>query len=151
MQFLWKYIDDLVGKGIEWHVIIELLFYASTTFISMALPLAILLSSIMTLGNLGEKYELVALKSSGISLLRTMRPLIIFTFFIRISAFLFSNYVLPVANLKMRTLLHDVRNLRPEMSIKEGVFNNEISNYILKVDKKDKKTRMLYGITLYDH
>ena len=151
MQFLWKYIDDLVGKGIEWNVIVELLFYASTTFIPMALPLAILLSSIMTLGNLGERYELVALKASGISLIRTMLPMIVFTIFISISAFMFSNYVLPVANLKMRTLLHDVRNLRPEMSLKEGIFNTEIDGYVIKIDKKDKKTRMLYGLTLYDH
>jgi lipopolysaccharide export system permease protein len=151
MQFLWKYIDDLVGKGIEWNVIIELMFFASTTFIPMALPLAILLSSIMTLGALGEKYELVALKSSGISLMRTLFPLIIFTVFISFSAFLFSNYVLPIANLKMRTLLYDVRNLRPEMTIKEGIFNTEISGYVIKVNKKDKNTRMLYGITLYDH
>jgi lipopolysaccharide export system permease protein len=151
MQFLWKYIDDLVGKGIEWNVITELMFFASTTFIPMALPLAILLSSIMTLGNLGERYELVALKASGISLLRTLMPMIIFTIIISISAFMFSNYVLPIANLKMRTLLHDVRNLRPEMSLKEGIFNSEIEGYIIKVDKKNKKTRMLYGVTLYDH
>ena len=110
MQFLWKYIDEFVGKGIDTAVMAELLSYASVNFIPMALPLAILLSSIMTFGSIGEHYELVALKSSGISLLRIMYPLIIFISFISICALLFSNYVLPVANLKFYSLLFDVRS-----------------------------------------
>lgn len=151
MQFLWKYIDDLVGKGIEGHVIAELMFYASATFVPMGLPLAILLSSIMTFGNLGERYELVALKSSGISLLRIMFPLIVFSIIISFSTFLFSNYVMPVANLKMRTLLHDVRTLRPELNLKEGVYNYDIQGYTIKIGKKNRKTNMLYKLVLYDH
>lgn len=150
MQFLWKYIDDLVGKGLEWNVILELMFYASSTFIPMALPLAILLSSIMTFGNLGEHYELVALKSAGISLPRIMQPLIILSIIISIMAFLFSNYVMPVANLKMRSLLYDVRHIRPEINIKEGIFYNGIDGFSIRVSKKNTKTKMLYDIKIYD-
>lgn len=150
MQFLWKYIDEFVGKGIETSVMTQLLMYASVNFIPMALPLAILLSSIMTFGSIGEHYELVALKSSGISLLRIMYPLIIFISFISIGALLFSNYVLPVANLKFYSLLYDVRNIRPEINIKPGIFYNGIDDYSIRVQNKDKKTNILYGVMIYD-
>ena len=103
MQFVWKYVDDLVGKGLEWYVVGELMLYASTTFVPLALPLAILLSSIMTFGNLGEHYELVAMKSAGISLGRIMLPLIFLSVLISIGAFFFSNMALPVANLKSKS------------------------------------------------
>jgi lipopolysaccharide export system permease protein len=151
MQFLWKYIDEFVGKGIDNSVMAELLSYASVNFISMALPLAILLSSIMTFGSIGEHYELVALKSSGISLLRIMYPLILFISFISICAILFSNYILPVANLKFYSLLFDVRSQRPEINIKPGVFYNGIDDFSIRVQKKDNKTSMLYGVMIYDH
>ena len=104
MQFLWRYIDDLVGKGLEWNLIAELIFYASATFVPLALPLAILLSSIMTFGNLGEHYELVAMKSAGIPLRNIMKPLVILALFISIGAFYFSNNLLPKANLKFRVV-----------------------------------------------
>ena len=109
MQFLWKYVDDLVGKGLEWYVILELLWYTSASLVPIGLPLAVLLSSIMTFGNLGEKYELVALKSAGLSLQKIMHPLIITSIGISLGAFYFSNNVLPKANLKMGSLLWDVR------------------------------------------
>jgi lipopolysaccharide export system permease protein len=150
MQFLWKYIDEFVGKGIDTPVMAQLLFYASVNFIPMALPLAILLSSIMTFGSIGEHYELVALKSSGISLLRIMYPLIVFISFVSIGALLFSNYVLPVANLKFYSLLYDVRNIRPEINIKPGIFYNGIDDYSIRVQKKNKKTNILYGVMIYD-
>ncbi|NVO04207.1 MAG: LptF/LptG family permease, partial [Bacteroidetes bacterium] len=133
MQFVWKYIDDLVGKGFEWHIIARLLFYASSTFVPLALPLAILLSSLMTFGNLGENYELVAMKSAGISLQKAMRPLIITAILISIGAYYFSNIVLPIANLKMGTLLYDVREQKPAVNIKEGVFYKEIDDFVIKV------------------
>jgi len=110
MLFLFKYIDDLIGKGFEWYVILQLLGYAAATNVAMALPLAVLLSSIMTFGNLGENYELVAIKSAGISLQRAMAPLFIMITGLSIAAFIFSDYMLPVANLKMGSLLYDVRN-----------------------------------------
>ncbi len=113
MQFLWKYIDDLIGKGITNDVILELLLYQSASLAPLALPLAVLLSSIMTFGNMGENFELTAAKASGISLLRYMRSLIIFSFMVSILAFYFSNNLLPIANLKAQKLLFDVRRLKP--------------------------------------
>jgi len=151
MQFLWKYVDDLVGKGLEWHIIFKLLFYASATFVPLALPLAILLSSLMTFGNMGEHFELVALKSSGISLQKFMRPLIIMVFFICLLAFYFSNNILPIANLKMGALLYDVREQKPALNIKEGVFYNGIENYVIKIGKKDKDGIAIHKILIYDH
>jgi lipopolysaccharide export system permease protein len=151
MQFIWKYVDDFVGKGLEWYIIAELMFYVSATIVPMALPLAILLASIMTFGNLAESYELTALKSSGISLQRIMRPLIVLTVFTAISAFLFSNYVLPLANLKMGSLLYDITHQKPALDIREGVFYSGINDYTLRVSKKDNKKNILYGIMIYDH
>lgn len=151
MQFLWKYIDEFVGKGIAWNVMTELFSYASINFIPMALPLAILLSSIMTFGNLGEYFELTAMKASGISLYRIMYPLIVFVVALSIGAFLFSNYILPVANLKFYSLLFDVRSQRPEIIIKPGVFYNGIDNYSMRVSGKNRETNMLYKVMIYDH
>ncbi len=151
MQFLWKYVDDFVGKGFDWYVIAELMFYASATFVPMALPLAVLLSSLMTFGNLGENYELVAIKSSGISLQKIMQPLVIFIIFVSIGAFYFSNYVLPKANLEFLTLLSDVRRKKPAVSIKEGVFNSGIGNYVIKVGKKNPDGVGIEDVIIYDH
>ncbi len=151
MQFLWKYIDDLVGKGLELDVIAELLLYASAGLIPMALPLSTLLASLMTLGNLGENNELLAMKSAGISLPRIMRPLIIITIVISISAFFFSNNVLPYTNLKMSSLLWDVRQQRPELYIRVGVFNNDIEGYSIKIADRDPQTNLMEDILIYDH
>ncbi|MFO8067639.1 MAG: LptF/LptG family permease [Bacteroidales bacterium] len=151
MQFLWKYIDDLVGKGLEWYLIGELMFYAAITFIPMALPLAILLSSIMTMGNLGENNELVAFKSAGISLNKIMFPLIVISSFFVITAFYFSNNVLPVANLKMGSLLYDIRHQRPAFNIIEGVFYKGIDNYVIKADVKESDGATLREVMIYDH
>lgn len=151
MQFLWRYIDELVGKGLDVSVIGELLMYASAGLVPLALPLAILLSSLMTFGNMGEFYELTAIKASGISLRRIMQPIIILVIFITIGSFLFSNNVLPVTNLKMKSLISDVRRQRPEVSIIEGAFYNGLGKYSLRVNKKDPVTNMLYGLQIYDH
>lgn len=151
MQFLWLYVDDLVGKGLEWHVLIRLLFFASSTFVPMALPLSILLSSLMTFGNLGEHYELVAIKASGISLKRIMRPLIILSIFISASAFLFSNYVLPVANLKFKSLLYDVQQKKLAFKVKEGIFNKDLGDYILRIGGREEDGETIYDIMIYDH
>lgn len=151
MQFVWKYIDDFVGKGLDWFLILELMFYVSVTLVPMALPLAILLASIMTFGNLAESYELTALKSAGLSLQKVMKPLIITTITMAIGAFLFANYVLPIANLKMGTLLYDITHQKPSLDIKEGVFYNGIQDFTIKVAKKDAKKNILYQILIYDH
>jgi len=151
MQFLWKYIDDLVGKGLEWYVIGELLFYASATFVPLALPLAVLLSSIMTMGKMGEHYELVAFKSAGISLRRIMWPMVMISFVLVLAAFFFSNNVLPVANLKSLSLLYDVRQHRPAFNITEGIYYHGIDNFVIRVDDKTNGGNTLKGIKIYDH
>lgn len=150
MQFLWRYIDDLVGKGLEVHVIGELFFYAALTMVPMALPLAILLASLMTFGNLGERFELTAIKASGISLMKAMRPLIIFISFVAVGAFFFQNYVLPVAQAKMWTLLYSVRQKSPELEIPEGVFYDQIPGYNFYVERKDRESGTLYDMMIYD-
>lgn len=151
MQFLWKYIDDLVGKGLEWYVVAELMFYASATLVPLALPLAILVSSIMTLGNLAEHYELVAAKSAGIPLQKILRPLLVTAFVISVLAFYFSNYMLPYTNLKMGSLLYDVRQQKPALYIREGIFYNGIDGYSMKIGKKGADNQTLEQVMIYDH
>ncbi len=150
MQFLWRYIDDLVGKGLGVDVLGELFFYAALTMIPMALPLAILLASLMTFGNLGEHFELTAMKASGVSLIKAMRPLIVLMVLIAIGAFFFQNNVLPVAQTKMWTLLYSVRQKSPELEIPEGVFYDQIPGYNLFVESKNRDTGTLYDIMIYD-
>lgn len=150
MQFLWKYVDDLMGKGLEISILLELLFYVSATLIPLALPLAVLFSSIMTFGNLAEKNELTALKSSGFSLFRIMRPMLIFIFMLSASAFYFTNYVLPIANLKWRTIIYNIQQKKPTFGITEGIFYNDIDNYSIKVEKKDDNTGELEDILIYE-
>jgi lipopolysaccharide export system permease protein len=151
MQFLWKYVDDFVGKGFELSVIAELMFYASATFVPMALPLAVLLSSLMLFGNLGENYELAAIKSAGISLNRTFLPLMITAMLLTGIAFYFANNVLPVANLKFRTLLGDVRQQKPAVQIEAGVFYSEIDNYVIRFGEKDPDGVSIKDVMIYDH
>lgn len=151
MQFLWKYIDDLVGKGLAISVIGELLLYTSAQLTIMAFPLAVLLASIFTLGNLGENYELIALKAAGISLQRIVLPLIILSGVIAGGAFVFANNVTPVTNLKMRTLIWDIQQQRPELQIREGIFYNGIEGYTIRIGRRNYETGMLYNLMIYDH
>ncbi len=151
MQFLWRMIDELVGKGLPLSIIGEFLMYACVGLVPLALPLAVLLSSLMTFGNMGEYFELTAAKASGISLQRLMSPIIVLVIFISIGAFFFSNNVVPYTNLKMRTLRYDVQHIRPEVSIQEGVFFKGIDGYSIRVEKKNTVTNMLYEIKIYDH
>lgn len=150
MLFLFKYIDDLIGKGFEWYIILELMMYASATNVAMALPLSVLLSSIMTYGSLGENYELVAIKSAGISLRRAMYPMVIVVTILAISAFIFSDYMLPIANLKYYSLLWDARQQKSGFLIKEGVFNNSFPGYSIRVDHKDEDGQTLHGVMIYE-
>ncbi|MFA6128990.1 MAG: LptF/LptG family permease [Bacteroidales bacterium] len=151
LQFVWKYIDELVGKGLSSAVITELLIDVSAGLIPLALILAVLLSSIMTFGNLGEHSELSALKASGISLTRIMAPLFVLALLITTGAFLFSNFVIPKTNMKFFTLLLDIRKQRPEFLIKEGQFYNGLEGYSLKIGKRSQTSRMLYDLMIYDH
>lgn len=150
MQFLWKYIDDLVGKGLSLEVLAELFFYAAVSMVPMALPLAILLASLMTFGNFGEKFELTAMKATGISLVRVMAPLIVLIGGIAVGAFFFQNNVLPTAQVKMWTLLFSMKQKSPELEIPEGVFYDKIPGYNLFVKEKDKETGILYDVMIYD-
>lgn len=151
MQFIWLWIEDLIGKGLDWTIIVKILYYAAASLVPMALPLAVLLASVMTFGNLGEHFELTAMKSSGISLWRIMNPLIIFMAALSTGAFFFSNNVLPYTTLKYAKLLYDVSRKRPELNIKTGVFNNEIDGFSIKIDDKDMNTGMMYRFMIYDH
>lgn len=149
MQFFWLWIDDFVGKGLSTDVILEFIVYQAASLVPLALPLAVLLSSIMTLGNLGETYELVAVKASGMSLLRFIRPLLFVVILICGVAFLFGNYVIPVAQLKSRTLLYDIVNKQPAFDIKEGVFYNKIPDFSIKVGRKENDS-IIHDVIIYE-
>ncbi len=150
MQFFWLYIDDFVGKGLSVGLIFEFIWYQSAVLVPLALPLSVLLSSIMTFGNLGESFELVAIKSAGISLLRFMRPLFFVTILICGVAFLFSNYIIPVANLKSRTLLADIVYAKPAFDLKEGVFYDKINGFAIKIGKKENNDSVIRNIIIYE-
>lgn len=149
MQFFWLYVDDFVGKGLGPGLIAEFIWYQMAVLVPLALPLSILLSSLMTFGNMGESFELVAIKSSGISLLRFMRPLFIFSLFICGIAFLFSNYIIPVANLKSRTLLADIVYAKPAFDLKEGVFYDRISGFAIKIGEKENDS-IIRNVIVYE-
>ncbi|MBO4588877.1 MAG: LptF/LptG family permease [Bacteroidales bacterium] len=151
MQFVWKYIDDMVGKGLSVGVIAELLFYASATFVPMALPIAVLFASIMTMGNFGEKYELIAMKAGGISLRRAMMPMAVVVTLLTGVAFYFANNVLPAATLRYRMTLYDVTRKKPAVNIRPSEYYSEIEGYVIRVNEKDSETGELKDIIIYDH
>ena len=151
MQFVWKYIDDMVGKGLDFSVIAELLLYASATFVPMALPIAVLFASIMTMGNFGEKYELVAMKSSGISVGRAMRPMIVVVVLLTGVAFYFANNVMPEAMLRYRMTLYDVTRKKPAVNIRPGEYYKEIEGYVIRVGSKAADGHTLRDVVIYDH
>lgn len=149
LQFTWVYIDDLMGKGLGAWVILELMLYVSASIIPLALPLAILLSSIMTMGNLAENNELTALKSSGLSLFRILRPLIQVVTLIAIGIFFFSNYVIPVANLKWHSIIFDIQETKVGMLVTPGTYSQELEGYAIKVKSGEGNT--FQGITIHDY
>ena len=149
MQFFWRYVDDLMGKGLDFTVILELIFYVSATLIPLALPLAVLLSSIMTIGNLAENNELTALKSSGLSLFRIIKPLFVIIIIIATATFYFSNYIIPVANLKMRALIYDIQETKIAKIVTPGSYSTEIDGYAIKVEENEKGG--FKNIVIHDH
>ena len=151
MQFLWVYIDELVGKGLTLSVILEFMGWGGTTLLPLSLPLATLLASVMTLGQMSENYELFAIKSAGISLARVMAPLTIASLVISIAAFFAANDLVPVAYNKIYTLRDDIGSTKEEINIPAGTFYDGIEGYVLRVDSKNKKTGMMYGVMVYDH
>jgi len=151
MQFLWKYIDDLVGKGLDTFQVAELMMYSVTRFVPLALPIAVLISSVMVIGQLGENYELAALQSSGISLLKIMKPLFLIVVLISCFSYTFSNYIMPIANFKGGSLLYDIKKKKPALNIKEGIFYNDIDGYSIKIGTKNNNDNTLNNILIYDH
>lgn len=151
MQFLWLFFEDLIGKGLAWGILFELFISASAGLVSMALPLAVLLASVMTFGKLGENYELSAIKSAGISLKQTMKPLAVFVSAIALASFLWANHVVPYSNLKVAALMYDVGKLRPELNILPGVFMNISDKMSLRIGSKNNQTAMMYDVMIYDH
>lgn len=151
LQHLWKYIDDLAGKGLEWYIILEFMFYSMANLIPLALPLAILLASIMTFGNLGEKYELTVIKAAGIPLRRVFVPLVFIIMLVSLFALWFSIKVIPVANLKWGGLYYDVMQKKPAFDLKEGIFYNGIQDYSIKVAEKSKDGSIVRDVIIYDH
>lgn len=149
MQFFWLYIDDLMGKGLEVFVLLELLLYVSASLIPLALPLAMLLSSIMTFGNLAENNELTALKSSGLSLRKIMQPLITVVILLSICTFFFSNYVIPVANLKWRSLIYDIQETKISAVLTPGKYSKDFDNYAIKIQAGNENN--FQGIIIHDH
>lgn len=151
LQFLWMYVDELAGKGLDFKILSELLYHFALTFVPTALPLGILLASLMTFGNMGEFSELSALKSSGIPLQRIMRPLIILIGIIAVVSFFFSNNVLPYSTDKARTLLWDIRRKKPDINIQAGTFYNGVPDFSIKITTKDPVTNRLNNLIIYDH
>ena len=151
MQFVWKYVDDLVGKGLEFKVIAELLLYASATFVPMALPIAVLFASIMTMGNFGERYELVAMKAGGISVSRIMLPMAFVVLLLTGMAFYFANNVMPTAMLRYRMTLYDITRKKPAVNIRPGEYYKEIEGYVIRVGSKDSDGSTLHDVIIYDH
>ncbi|WP_431213640.1 LptF/LptG family permease [Puia sp. P3] len=150
LQFMWLYIDDVVGKGLSAFIVLQLLVYVAATVVPLAMPLAVLLSSIMTMGNLGETFELVAIKSAGISLLRFLRPLFVVSLGLTLVAFYFNNNILPLANLKMNTLKYDIIMKKPALNIKEGVFFDKIEGFVIKIGKKEKDDSTIRSVVIYE-
>lgn len=151
IQYLVKYFPELVGKGISWTVFAELLYYFSISVTPNSLPLAVLISTLMSYGNLGEHFELSAIKSAGISLIRILIPTFVFAVFLCIAAFFLNNNVVPYANLKAFSLLYDVRQKKPTLDFQEGTFYNGIPGYSIKVNKKYEDGKSMKDVIIYNH
>lgn len=151
MQFLWKYIDDIIGKGLDLSIILELLFYQSLAMIPRAMVFGVLIASVMTMGNLAEHYELVSMKSAGISLFRVMQPLLLFALVLATVSLLFADIVIPVTALKFKSTLYDIRRQKPALSFEEGQFNNDFQKVSIFVGKKNANGKVLEDIKIYDH
>ncbi len=151
MQFIWMYVDDMVGKGAGLGLVLEILLYNSISLIPWALPIAILISSVMVMGNLGERYELASLKSAGVSLIRIMQPMLYFAIVITFFSFLCSNNLVPIANLKFKSRLHDIRTQKPTLNLEEGVFNEDFKGFIIHIGKKEKDNKSIKDVIIYDH
>jgi lipopolysaccharide export system permease protein len=150
MQFFWLYIDDLVGKGLDTFIILKLVGLVSISMLTTAIPLALLFSSIMTFGNLGESFELIAIKSAGIPLIRFMRPLFIFAICLAGIAFLLANNIIPVSQMRLTTLKYEIIVSKPAIDLKEGVFYDKIDGYVIKLGKKESNDSVINDIVIFE-
>lgn len=151
MQTLWLYIDEIAGKGVGLFLMMELLGYLSVSMIPLALPIAILISSVMVLGNLAERYELSSMKSAGVPLWRIMLPLMVLNFGIAVGSFYCSNNLIPVSNLKFRSRLYDIRKQKPMLNLEEGIFNDDFDGYAIRIGEKHKDERSIEEVLIIDH
>ena len=151
MQFIWVYVDDIVGKGAGFGLVLEVIFYKSVSLIPWALPVAILISSVMVLGNLGERYELASLKSAGVPLIRVIRPMLYFAIAITFFSFLCSNNLIPISNLKFQTRLRDISKQKPTLNLEQGVFNEDFGGFIIYIGKKEPDNKSIKDVIIYDH
>ncbi len=150
MQFLWRYVDELIGKGLSMMIMAKFLFYSGETLVPMALPLAVLLASLISFGNMGERLELLSMKAAGIPLIRVLRPLIVVNILLAVASFYFQNNIAPRSEVKLRQLLFSMRAKSPELDIPEGVFYDGIQGVNMYVEHKDKETGMLHNLIIYD-
>ena len=151
MQFLWKYIDDIVGKGLEIRIILELLFYQALAMVPKALVFGVMIASVMTLGNMAEHHELASMKSAGISLMRVMAPLMLMVGLLSFASFIFANNIIPVTALQFKTRLYDIRKQKPALDLEPGQFNNDFRTMVIYIGEKDKDSRKLKDVRIYDH
>jgi lipopolysaccharide export system permease protein len=151
MQTLWLYIDDIAGKGVGFFLMVELVAYLSVSMVPMSLPVAVLISSVMVLGNLAERYELSSIKSAGVSLWRVMRPLMVFTGFVAALSFFSSNYFMPVSNLKFKSRLYDIRQQKPALSLEESLFNQDFQGFSIRIGDKLPDNSTIREVLLYDN
>jgi lipopolysaccharide export system permease protein len=150
MQFFWKYIDDIVGKGLEISIVFEMIFYLSMSLVPLAFPIAVLISCVMVMGNMGEHYELASLKSAGVSLFRTMAALFVVSILVMVTSFVFADVVIPYSNLKFHTRLYDIQRQKAALNLQEGIFNNDFDRFVIRVGKKGKDNQALEDVMIYD-
>jgi len=151
LQFIWLYADDLIGKGLSVSILFEMIYYLALMFFTMALPIAVMLASIMTFGNMGEHFELTAAKSAGISLKKIMSPILGMAMLFTLTSFLFANNVYPYAALKTYSLIASIRQQHPSLRIQEGIFNYDVEGYVIRIGGKSKTSQMMYDFLIYDH
>ncbi|RMF28973.1 MAG: YjgP/YjgQ family permease, partial [Bacteroidetes bacterium] len=151
LQTLWLYIDDIAGKGVGFFLLVELVSYLSVSMVPMSLSVAVLLTSVMVLGNMAERYELSSFKSAGVSLWRVMRPLIVLTAGIALFSYFCLNNLIPVSNLKFKSRLYDIRKQKPTLTLDEGVFNDDFKGYAIRIGKKLPDNRHIEDVLIYDH
>lgn len=149
MQFVWRYVEELVGKGLSWDVLAKFFYYSSLMLVPISLPLAVLLASLISFGNLGERFELLAMKAAGVPLIRILQPVFFFVLLVCGASFYFQNYIGPEANKQLATLVWSMKQKSPELEIPEGIFYSEIPGYNIFVERKDRENGMLYGVMIY--